>query len=69
MSVLHQIVPNVQLDSQFSKAIDEIVDIRRIHKKRYKKASSAKWNMIDIMCRADKFDEMSITCEQIDCLI
>ena len=35
----------------------------------HQKASSAKWNMIDIKRRADKFDEKSITCEQIDCLI
>ena len=33
------------------------------------KASSAKWNMIDIKRRADKFDEKNIICEQIDCLI
>ena len=35
----------------------------------YQKASSSKWNMIDIKRRADKFDEKSITCEQIDYLI
>ena len=35
----------------------------------HQKASSAKWNMIDIKRWADKFDEKSITCEQIDCLI
>ena len=35
----------------------------------HQKASSAKWNMIDITRRADKFDEKSITCEQTDCLI
>ena len=31
--------------------------------------SLAKWNMIDIKRQADKFDEKSITCEQVDCLI
>ena len=35
----------------------------------HKKASSAKWNVIDIKRQANKFDEESITCEQIDCLI
>ena len=35
----------------------------------HQKASSAKWNMTDIKRRADQFDEKSITCEQIDCLI
>ena len=30
----------------------------------HQKASSAKWNMIDIKRRADKFDEKSITHEQ-----
>ena len=33
------------------------------------KITDAKWSMIDIKHRADKFDEKSITCEQIDCLI
>ena len=35
----------------------------------HQKASSAKWNMIDKKVRANKFDEKSITCEQIDYLI
>ena len=35
----------------------------------HQKTSSAKWNMIDIKRRADKLDEKSITCEQIDYLI
>ena len=35
----------------------------------HQKASSAKWNTIDIKRRADKFDERSITREQMDCLI
>ena len=35
----------------------------------HQKVSSAKWNMIDIKRQADKFDEKSITCEQIDTLI
>ena len=30
----------------------------------HQKASSAKWNMIDIKHRADKFDKKSVTCEQ-----
>ena len=35
----------------------------------HQKASSAKWNMIDIKRRANKSDEKSIICEQIDYLI
>ena len=35
----------------------------------HQKASSAKWNMINIKRRPDKFDEKNITCEQIDRLI
>ena len=35
----------------------------------HQKAFSAKRNMIDIKRQADKFDEKSITSEQIDCLI
>ena len=35
----------------------------------HQKALSAKWNIIDIKRRADKFDGKSITWEQIDCLI
>ena len=35
----------------------------------HQKALSTKWNMIDIKRRADKFNEKSITCEQIDYLI
>ena len=35
----------------------------------HQKASSAKWNTIDIKPQADKFDEKSITCEQIDFLV
>ena len=35
----------------------------------HQKASSAKWNMIDIKRQADEFNEKCITCEQIDYLI
>ena len=35
----------------------------------HQKASSAKWNIIDIKRRADKSDEKSITYEQINYLI
>ena len=31
MSVLHQTVPNIWLDSQFNEAIDQTFDIQRIH--------------------------------------
>ena len=47
----------------------KITDAHGSAKKRYKKTSPTKWNIIDIKRRADKFGEKSITCEQIDCLI